>query len=80
MRMYGYLCNYCDGTVLPKRVESEAFKHREGFVILKNVTIGVCDKCGNRYYSADLLRRVEAIATKQHPADAEELVPVGHWK
>lgn len=76
--MFNYLCNYCDGTVRPKRFESEAFKHRAGFVILKNVTIGVCDKCGNRYYSADLLRRVEAIATKQHPADAEERVPVGH--
>ncbi len=78
--MYGYSCNFCEGTVRTKRVESEAFKHREGFVILKNVTIGVCDKCGNRYYSADLVRRVEAIATRQHPADAEERVLVGYWE
>jgi len=78
--MYDYLCNYCDGTVRPKRVESEVFKHREGFVILKHVTIGVCDKCGNRYYSADVLRRVEDIATQQVPADAEERAPVGYWE
>jgi YgiT-type zinc finger domain-containing protein len=76
--MYNYPCEYCNGTVRPKRVNREAFKHRDGFVIMKDITIGVCDKCGNRYYSADILRRVEAIASGQVPADAEERVLVGH--
>lgn len=76
--MYYYLCEYCDGTVRPKRVNSEIFKHRDGFVILKDITIGICDKCSNRYYTADILRQVEAIATRQVAADAEERVPVGH--
>jgi YgiT-type zinc finger domain-containing protein len=76
--MYNYPCEYCDGTVRPKRVNREASKHRDGFVIMKDITIGVCDKCGNRYYSADILRRVEAIASGQVPADAEERVLVGH--
>jgi len=74
--MYAYQCEYCDGTVLPKLVDQEAFKHRDGFVIMENIAIGVCNKCGNRYYSADIVRRVEAIATGQITADAEELVPV----
>lgn len=76
--MYNYPCEYCDGTVRPKCVAQEAFKHRDGFVIMKDITIGACDKCGNRYYSADILRRVEAIASGQVPADAEERVLVGH--
>jgi YgiT-type zinc finger domain-containing protein len=76
--VYNYLCEYCDGIVRPKRVAREAFKHRDGFVIMKDITIGVCDKCGNRYYSADILRRVEVIASGQVPADAEERVLVGH--
>ncbi|MGH7597680.1 MAG: YgiT-type zinc finger protein [bacterium] len=76
--MYNYPCEYCDGTVCPKRVNQEAFKHRDSFVIMKDITIGVCDKCGNRYYRADILRRVEAIASGQVPADAEERVLVGH--
>jgi len=76
--MYAYQCEYCDGTVLPKLVDQEAFNHRDGFVIMKNITIGVCNKCGNRYYSADILRLVEAVATSQITADVEELVPVGH--
>ncbi len=76
--MYNYPCEYCDGLVRPKQIEQEAFKHRDGFVIMKNIIIGVCDKCGNRYYNADILRQVEAIATGQATADAEERVPVGH--
>jgi YgiT-type zinc finger domain-containing protein len=76
--MYNYPCEYCDGTVRSKRVNREVFKHRDGFVIMKDLTIGVCDKCGNRYYSADILRRVEAIASGQVPADAEERALVGH--
>ena len=43
-------------------VKCEAFKHRDGFVILEDVTIGVCDTCGNRYYSADILHAVHAVA------------------
>ncbi len=46
---FGYRCEYCDGTVREKRVRREAFKHKNGFVILGDVSIGVCDKCGNRY-------------------------------
>jgi hypothetical protein len=38
--MYGYQCDYCEGTVQPRQVKREAFKHRDGFVILEDVTIG----------------------------------------
>ncbi|WP_442945129.1 YgiT-type zinc finger protein [Nostoc sp.] len=49
-----YRCEYCEGTVQPLTLKREAFKHRDGFVILEDVTIGVCDTCGNRYYCADI--------------------------
>jgi YgiT-type zinc finger domain-containing protein len=73
---FGYRCEYCEGTVREKPVEREAFKHKAGFVILESVVIGVCDKCGNRYYSADTLARVHAIATGSIPAERIEQVPV----
>lgn len=75
---FGYRCEYCEGTVCEKRVKEEAFKHKEGFVILEDVRIGVCDRCGNRYYSADTLKHVEAIATGEASADRTEQVPVAH--
>ncbi|MDQ3582715.1 MAG: YgiT-type zinc finger protein [Pseudomonadota bacterium] len=39
-------------------MERESFKHKNGFIILEDVTVGVCDHCGNRYYSAELLHAV----------------------
>jgi hypothetical protein len=32
--MYGDQCTYCQGTVQPRPIEREAFKHKHGFVIL----------------------------------------------
>lgn len=74
---FGYRCEYCTGMVRPKRLQREAFKHRAGFVILENVTVGVCDRCGNRYYTAEILRQVQSIATGKIPPHRTEQVPVG---
>ena len=74
--MYGYKCEYCEGTVREKVVRQEAFKHKTGFVILEDVSIGVCDRCGNRYYSAEILQIVEALATGKVAPEKTQLVPV----
>ena len=76
--MYGYKCEYCDGTVEERIVAQEAFKHKTGFVILEKVPIGICDRCGNRYYTAELLRKVEEVASGKRLPDRSELVPVAH--
>jgi len=47
--MYGYTCEYCDGVVKEKLVKKEVFKHKTGFIMLENVPVGVCEKCGYRY-------------------------------
>ena len=75
-RHFGYRCEYCEGTVREKRVEREAFKHRAGFVILEEVLIGVCDRCADRYYSAAVLRHVQAVATGKILPQRAESVPV----
>lgn len=74
--MYGYKCEYCEGTVRKQIVQREAFKHKTGFVILENVPIGICDKCGNRYYSAQVLHRVEEIASGKKEPERTESIPV----
>jgi YgiT-type zinc finger domain-containing protein len=75
---YGYCCEYCEGTVRPKKVEREAFKHKKGFIILEDVVIGVCDACGSRYYSADILQAVNDIANGTKPFERIEKIPVAH--
>src|SRR5262249_21640499 len=58
---FDYWCEYCKGTVRTKHVAREAFKHKTGFVILENVTIGVCDTCGNRSYLAETVKRAQRL-------------------
>ena len=76
--MYGYPCEYCKGKVQPRQVEREAFKHKDGFVILEKIIVGMCDVCGNRYYSADILHTVHEIATGKQKPERTEPIPVSH--
>lgn len=75
---YGYQCEYCGGTVVPKKIEREAFKHKKGFIILEDVVIGVCDLCGTRYYSAEIIHAVNEIANGTKPYERIEKIPVAH--
>lgn len=45
---------------------------------VENVTIGVCDTCGNRYYSADILHTVHVVATGAKAPERIEHIPVTH--
>jgi YgiT-type zinc finger domain-containing protein len=62
----------------PRTVEQEVFKHKDGFIILEDVTIGICDTCGNRYYSADVLHAVHQLASGMKKPEKFAEVPVGH--
>lgn len=76
--MYGYSCEYCGGTVKERLVQKEVFKHKNGFVMLENVPVGICDKCGYRYYHSTLLKRVDEIAEGKRAAERTESIPVAH--
>jgi YgiT-type zinc finger domain-containing protein len=75
---FGYQCEYCKGTVRPKHIEREAFKHKSGFVILEDLVIGVCDTCGTRYFAAETIRRMNDVATGKVAPERQESVPVAH--
>jgi ribosome-binding protein aMBF1 (putative translation factor) len=59
-KQFGYGCEFCSGTVK----------------ILEQVTIGVCDQCGSRYYAAETLKRVHAIASGKAKPTRTQRVPV----
>jgi len=48
--MYGYKCECCGGIVEKRLINKEVFKHKNGFVMLENVPVGICNECGYRYY------------------------------
>lgn len=74
--MYDFPCEHCQGTVRERRFDREAIRHKGTFVILEDVPIGVCDKCGARYYHASVLRRVAEIGRGPAPPLRTIAVPV----
>jgi YgiT-type zinc finger domain-containing protein len=77
--MYDYPCEHCDGVVRARRMEREAFRHGDGFVILEDVPVGVCEKCGARYFDASVLRRVAEIGRGTTPPLRTIQVPLDQY-
>ncbi len=76
--MYGYQCEYCDGTV-EERIVTEDFRHRGELVILHNVPVGICNCCRTRYYNAKVLKRLEKIAAEKNELPTLS-IPVGEFQ
>lgn len=55
-------CEYCGGKVRPKRVTVD-HRRKGKLYIFENVPIGVCRKCGERYYPGPVLERIDQIAS-----------------
>jgi YgiT-type zinc finger domain-containing protein len=77
--MYDFACEHCDGTVRSRVVEREALRHKGNFVILEDVPIGVCDKCGSRYFDASVLLRVAEIGRGNVPSQRTIEIPVDRY-
>jgi len=75
--MYDFTCEHCGGQVQTRRVAREALRHKGSFVILEDVPIGVCDKCGARYFHASVLRRVAEVGRGTTVSERTVEVPVG---
>ncbi|MEX0703968.1 MAG: YgiT-type zinc finger protein [Planctomycetales bacterium] len=77
--MYDFTCEHCGGTVRERRVPREALRHKDSFVILEDVPIGVCEKCGTRYFDASVLRRVAEIGRGTVATQRTIEVPVDRY-
>ena len=77
--MYDFKCELCDGTVKERRMDREALRHHGDFVILEDVPIGVCERCGARYFDATVLCRVAEIGRGVAAPLRTIEVPVGTY-
>jgi len=77
--MYDFSCEHCGGVVRERRVEQEALRHKGRFIILEDVPVGVCEKCGARYFHATVLRRVAEIGRGNSPAERAVEVPIARY-
>ena len=57
-------CDYCDGNVREKRVTVD-LRVKGKLFVFDNVPVGVCQKCGERYYRGPVLERLEGLANHE---------------
>ncbi len=51
---------YCEGLIVEKKVNlSRKIKGKYG--VIENVPVGICTKCGTRYYAANVLNTIEGV-------------------
>jgi YgiT-type zinc finger domain-containing protein len=68
-------CIYCGGGVEEQRLAID-YRHHGQLFIMENVPVGVCRQCGERFLTADVVKELEQLATRQDAPVATVAVPV----
>lgn len=71
----GETCEYCDGAIVEKHVDIPR-KVGGQYVFLEQVPVGVCRKCGTRYYAANVLKMIEETVRRRRKTAREMVMPV----
>ena len=74
-RKYIEQCPRCGGVVIEKEVTEILFGG--GNTAILRVKAGVCQLCGERYYTPDVVRQFEEIEAKLEQQETAEFEPVG---
>lgn len=77
--MIGSTCEYCEGRIVGTR-STERFTVRGTVLVIDDCPIGLCPKCGEKYYPAPLLRKVESLAHSLQRGKRADLVPFFKYK
>lgn len=73
--MKEFECEYCGGVIQPKKVTVEHW-YEGKLVIIRDVPVGVCGECGERYYEAATLEQLDAMARESESAPERISVPI----
>lgn len=63
-------CEYCNGPIVEKIVDIPR-KVGKRYILIKNVPVGACKKCGTRYYAANVLKTIESTVCGRRKAEKE---------
>ena len=66
-------CNYCGGHVTEKRVQKACWWGDRLVAVIDNVPAGVCTQCGERFYQAAILKRIERMLENREGFEKMEL-------
>jgi len=51
-------CTFCGGGVAEQRMDYD-YRRQGRLLIMKNVPVGVCRQCGEKYFKPDVLKRMD---------------------
>ena len=62
-------CEFCGGETLLKRVKRSHWFQQQLYII-EDVEAEVCTECGERYFHAKTLDKIDGLLKRQHPVRA----------
>ena len=68
-------CWWCGGRVTKKLAERE-YRWKGKLYIFRNVPMGVCDQCGEKFVSAGVVKKMEKIVTEGKKVTKKLVVPI----
>ena len=72
-------CYFCKGKTKIKKVDVD-FRWKGKLYVIKNVPVEICEQCGERYYSAEVSKKIdEIVKTPKIKAKKTIEVPVFSW-
>jgi len=60
------ICEFCNSETRPKKVRKHHW-YKGRLYIVENVEAEVCTECGERYFHATTLDRIDRIIAGEHP-------------
>lgn len=80
MRRKYHQCHFCKGKVSEQKVTVDYRWGDDLMTVIKNVPVGVCAECGEKYFKADVVKAMEKTArSRRKPKDFIQ-VPVRELK
>ena len=58
-------CEFCDGETKPRKLRKQHW-HKGKLYIIENVEAEVCRECGERYFHASVLDKIDAMIAGEH--------------
>lgn len=74
-------CYFCKGKTEIKNINVD-FRWGDRLFVVKNVPVEVCNQCGERYYSAEVSKKLDEFVRKQGSSKPQRVleVPVFNWQ
>ncbi len=59
------ICEFCESHTVKKKVKKQHWLHGKLYIV-ENVEAEVCSECGERYFHAKVLDKIDHLLEKEH--------------